>query len=306
MTDEITFPALWIGAERFEQALRNSPSALQTDDMSVRVVIPEGCNIMVDAGIRLLSYTNQLQKVGKSVVVDFAGGSVGTMGYLDRMGFFELLHSNIEVRPGRPSISKADIYRGTNPNLVEFERINPDHEDNQLPSRLVNALLESIGEAPRRGQLETAAFTILGEMIGNVYEHSETGLDGYAVLQSYNSGRTVRVAVSDSGKGLLETLRPSLPTYYPALVGCGDTELLVELFRQGLSRHGKARGSGLKAAAERAMKFKAAMDVRLPMSYIRLVPSLGGYQADKAIVYNNVPLIWGTHIAFDFRLDGVR
>ena len=147
---------------------------------------------------------------------------------------------------------------------------------------------------------------MLGELIGNVYEHSETDLAGFAALQSYNSGQTVRVAVSDSGYGLLDTLRPSLPTHYPKLVGCADTELLVEVLRNGVSRHGRARGSGLKATAERAMKFKATLDVRLPVSHIRLVPSRLGYELGRAIVHDAAPLIWGTHIAIDFRIDQRR
>ena len=102
MTDAITFPALWVGAERFEQTLRRCPNTLQTDDMSVQVIIPSGCNIMVDAGVRLLSFANQLQMVGKSVALEFEAGIDGTMGYLDRMGFFELLHRDIDVLPRRP------------------------------------------------------------------------------------------------------------------------------------------------------------------------------------------------------------
>ncbi len=62
---------------------------------------------------------------------------------------------------------------------------------------------------------------MFSELVGNVYEHSRTQLDGYAVLQVYKNGNSARIAVSDSGDGLLNTLRPSLPTHYPRLVAWG-------------------------------------------------------------------------------------
>lgn len=305
LTINVAFPSVWVGADRFERALREGVDALQTQDMAVSIKVPDGCSIMVDAGVRLLSYVNQLRHVGKSVTLDFVAGMSGTMGYLNRMGFFDLLHDDVEVLPEKPSWSSAAVYRRSNRTLVEFERIERGKEDRELPGRLVDALLESMEKSTNSQELEHAAFTMLGELIGNVYEHSETDLAGFAALQSYNSGRarTVRVAVSDSGYGLLDTLRPSLQTHYPKLVGCPDTELLVEVLRNGVSRHGRTRGSGLKATAERAMKFKATVDVRLPVSHIRLVPSRFGYELGRATVHDTAPLIWGTHIAIDFRID---
>ena len=65
------------------------------------------------------------------------------------------------------------------------------------------------------------------------------------------------VAVSDSGLGIMQTLRPSLQNEFPRLVGLSDIDLLVEVFRQGLSRHGSDRGCGLKGSAAKAMKFNA-------------------------------------------------
>jgi hypothetical protein len=82
-------------------------------------------------------------------------------------------------------------------------------------------------------ELEGAAWTIFAELIDNVFSHSETPLDGYAALQAYQSGDR------------LETLRPCLQNEFPRLVGLSDVELLVEVFQQGLSRHGADRGCGL-------------------------------------------------------------
>jgi hypothetical protein len=39
-------------------------------------------------------------------------GVSGTQGYLDRMGFFGLLHSHIKVVPNRPSCGPQKPYAG--------------------------------------------------------------------------------------------------------------------------------------------------------------------------------------------------
>jgi hypothetical protein len=52
------------------------------------------------------------------------------------------------------------------------------------------------------------------------------------------------VAVSDSGLGIMQTLRPALSAEFSNLVGLSDTDLLVEVFREGLSRHGRLRTHG--------------------------------------------------------------
>lgn len=111
------------------------------------------------------------------------------------------------------------------------------------------------------------------------------------------------MAVSDSGKGIIETLRPSLKNEFPRLQKMTDTELVVEAFKTGLSRHGRERGCGLKRSAEQAIKYKATLDVRLPTCLVHLKPSPDGYAPSLAYCYEDVPLIWGTHISFIFSLD---
>ena len=111
-------------------------------------------------------------------------------------------------------------------------------------------------------ELEGAAWTIFAELIDNVFSHSQTQLDGYAVLQprtlfglpipvfyrqqflpsqlihpnhEYRGGKMLQVAVSDSGLGIMETLRPALnseapspPNLHAFLTGFFSVELLVE------------------------------------------------------------------------------
>ena len=110
------------------------------------------------------------------------------------------------------------------------------------------------------------------------------------------------MAVSDSGLGIMQTLRPSLRTELPKLAQLSDTDLLVEVFRQGLSRHGADRGCGLKGCAAKAIKFDASLDVRLPNQRVLLKPARGAYEPNRAYCYEGLPLLWGTHIAFAFGL----
>lgn len=219
---------------------------------------------MVDSAVRLLSLANQLSASTRRVRLTFDEGEDGTMGYLNRMGFFDQLAEEIEVEPSRPLYSAAELYHGANAALVEIARINKDQRDQDLPSQLTDALLRSCGSRPDAAELEDAAFTVFAELIDNVFAHSKTPLNGYAALQVYPRGDRLMVAVSDSGLGIMQTLRPALKTEFPKLVGLGDLDLLVEVFREGLSRHGQDRGCGLKGSAAKAMKFRAELDVRLP------------------------------------------
>jgi hypothetical protein len=257
---------------------------------------------MVDGAIRILSLANQLAFTTRRVWLNFEEGEAGTMGYLNRMGFFDHLHPAVEVIPGRPAYSAAAVHRGANSMLVEIARINKDARDAELPSRLIEAISHACNNRSDVDELKGAAWTIFAELIDNVFAHSATQLDGYAALQVYSGGNRLSVAVSDSGLGIMGTLRPSLRTEFPRLASLSDTEVLVEVFRQGLSRHGSDRGCGLKGCAAKAIKFDATLDVRLPNQRVLLTPARGAYQPNTAYCYSGLPLVWGTHIAFGFGL----
>jgi hypothetical protein len=298
----VRFPAQWIDASQFEWALRNSCGPHDPNTYEVNFAFSSGCKVMVDAAIRLLSLVNQLTSTTRRVRLDFEEGESGTMGYLNRMGFFDHLADTIEVLPFRPSYSAAERHRGGNAALVEIARINKDARDEGLMTRLTDALMQSCHARADAAELKGAAWTIFAELIDNIFSHSRTELDGYAALQVYSRGDRLSVAVSDSGLGIMETLRPALNAEFSNLVGLSDTELLVEVFRQGLSRHGRDRGCGLKGSAAKAIKFNATLDVRLPRQRVLLTPARGAYKANTADCYEGLPLVWGTHIAFGFRL----
>jgi len=289
-----------VDATKLELALRNSggPHAAGIFEVSFR--FPTKCKVMVDAAIRLLSLANQLASSMHNVQLDFEEGEAGTMGYLNRMGFFDHLAPEVEVLPSRPVYSRAALHRGSNATLVEIARINANTRDQELPNRLTEALMRSCQDRSDADELEGAAWTIFAELIDNIFSHSGTTLDGYAALQVYSGGNRLLVAVSDSGLGIMQTLRPAMSTEFPRLAGLSDTDLLVEIFRQGLSRHGQDRGCGLKGSAAKAIKFQAELDVRLPNQRVLLTPAKGAYKPNMAYCYERLPLVWGTHIAFSF------
>jgi hypothetical protein len=306
MICQIAFPSTWIDASTLESALRSGCTPHGTGVYEVLFRFPTGCKIMVDSAVRLLSLINQLNHSMRRVRLDFAEGEAGTMGYLDRMGFFDHLAKEVDVLPARPSLSGAKIYGGTNTRLVEIASINPEARDKLLPSRLTDAMMDSCGNRADAKELEGAAWTIFAELIDNIFSHSSTQLDGYAALQVYSRGDCVKVAVSDSGLGILSTLRPAIKTEFPSLENLSDINLLVEIFRQGISRHGTDRGCGLKGSATKAIKFNGELDVRLPNNRVLLTPGKEGYKPNIAYCYDDLPLIWGTHICFTFRLDDER
>ena len=228
------------------------------------------------------------------------------MGYLNRMGFFDHLSSNVGVAPSRPSYSGAALYGGGSPRLVEIAEINAQTRDQSLPTRLTKVLMQSCEGRTDAPELEGAAWTIFAELIDNIFSHSKTSLAGYAALQVYPRGKSLKVAVSDSGLGIMDTLRPTLESESPTLTALSDIDLLVEVFRQGISRHGADRGCGLKGSAQKAMKYKADLDVRLPNVRVLLTPGLEGYRPNTAHCYEDLPLLWGTHICFTFSLDNSK
>ena len=294
----VQLPPSWVNASRFEEVLRLGQSPHQDPCSAIRFHFPKGCQLMTDAIVRLLSLCNQLACCLKRVILDFEDGESGVAGYLNRIGFFDCLATQVEVSPHRPVTWASKIYKGQNRGLVEIERIDRRNRDQSILNRLSDAISGACAGRKDVQDLTNSAWTIFAELIDNVFSHSETPLDGFAALQVYKGGNCLKVTVSDSGLGMLETLRPALAADAPQLAKLPDIELLVEVFRQGLSRHGGSRGCGLKGCADKAIKFKAELDIRLPTVRVLLVPGKEGYSANKAYCYSGLPLMWGTHVCF--------
>lgn len=300
---EIILSANWINGRVLDSTLARaiSPHGNQVHQVSVHV--GANCNIMVDAAARLLSLLNQLVLCTKRVTIEF-DSTDGAMGYLNRIRFFEFLSAQVVVKPLRPGLRMGAIRQGQSANLVELMPINRGARVKRLPSQLAERLGAACSLRTDENELTDAAFTVFSEIIDNVYSHvyenDRTDLDGYVALQVYRNGGTAKVVVSDSGKGILHTLRPTLSD--PKLKRLSDVDLVVEIFRRGISRHGENRGCGLKASADNAIKYKTELDVRLAECRVHLTPARGTYQANTAYCHERLPLLWGTHLCFDFSL----
>ncbi len=295
---ELVLPNDWVDAEKFENALKRTGNPHEKSITCIR--IPVSCKIMVDAGIRLLSLVNQLCSECCAVKLIFEGENNDAWGYLTRANFFSELSPLITVEP----IPQPNIFpEGSNSNLVEFKRISPntDSTKDNTAKTLVKSLEASLNPEQTKNSILTAAGTIFSELIQNIYDHSRSTLNGYAALQVYGKGKKVQVVVSDSGLGLLTTLRPTLK--FTKYDGFSDTDLITAIFTEGLSSKGSGRGNGIKASADFAWKLKAPIELRLPTSSISFRPSTDGFQAVNALLKPNLPLLWGTHFSFTFLLD---
>lgn len=300
----VNLPNGWVNAQRFDDTLRRCGDALGHPINEIVVRVPADCKLMVDVVIRLLSFCNQVIVTTKPLRLEFASGSQNVMGYLNRIGFFDYLSPLAEVLPARPVYSGASLHRGGNQSLVEIERFSGiTKAEPGLVDKLARTAQTSCAGRSDVSQIYSAVFTIFGELIGNVSEHSKSSLDGFAVLQTYPGGNEVRIAVSDSGIGIIESLRPALREKNDPAANLSDVNLLVEMFRKGISRlEDEKRGNGLMVSALHAIRFKADLDVRLPRQRVLLKPSNNQYEPNMAYSQDGLPLLWGTHISFALNL----
>jgi anti-sigma regulatory factor (Ser/Thr protein kinase) len=299
----ITLPDQWITADKFEQILRQTSTTTFFKSAGVIFRCTPSCRVMLEAAVRLLSLANQLVAEGIHVSIMFEGKQNKAMGYLNRANFFSLLSEQVQVLPARPDPTYVRHYQGHSKSLVEFTSIGSTYDEQveSIPTQLANALESAMGARPDREQLSRTAFTIFAELIANVYDHSRTSLDGFAALQVYAQGGRVQVVVSDSGIGLLETLRPKLFTQTTTRLT--DVELIRALFRGNLAWNRERRGMGLGGCASNALKYKGSVGIRLARCSVHLKPSHGSYETANVQYQQDLVLIKGTHICFSFPLD---
>lgn len=304
-TVAVTLPGnSWVTADAFEKALKEHGDLLDADSPTVNVVVPKGCNPLIDCTARLLSFLNQLAHLGKSVTIEFAH-SESTRTYLDRAGFFDHLDSRVRVLPFRPESSAAHRLRGNSTTLVEFGSVDPRVDNFKLIGELTDKFVQQSSQAH-----EVAAFTIFSELIGNIGEHSGSPIHGFAGLQKYSGARSrILAVVSDSGVGIADTLRPNLHIHYPDLFRkfgvkslASDIGLVGAAMSRGcISKSGGAHGLGFKSSREQAFKFPARFSVRQEQFCIRF-----SYENGRVVTSVPQPTLTrlrGTHICFDFQLD---
>lgn len=294
----------WVTGDSFEQSLRDVGCLFDSNTRSVLVKIPEECKIMLIAAARLLALLNQLVSIGKDVTIDLEE-CASTKFFLSRDGFFDHLDEKVKVVPNRPEVSAAKIYKGNSDTLVEFGAIDLERRNKDLVIQLTERFVQQSDS-----RFQTAAFTVFSELIGNVSEHSESPIHGFAALQKYGGRRKhIQTVISDSGLGIAETLRPSLKQHYPKLYKLyskkntkSDARLVQTALSKGeISRWGSGHGLGFKSSRAQAMKFDANLSIRQDQFYLNFKYECGlliGVESEL-----NVPIIKGTHICFDFFVD---
>lgn len=306
---EFTSTGTWITQEHFEKSLLKSGSPLDAIHGHVVLKIQKERKVLLCAAARILALANQLIFSKKTVEIDFTENK-STLSYLNRSGFIDRLDRAVKVLPRRPPTSAAQQYKANNAGLVELLEIKPSSSDNpaneSVPESIKHSFVEAFGE-----QHANKLFTLVSEFVGNVEEHSDTQIPGFAGLQSYRrNGSTCLVAViSDSGKGICATLRPALDVHFPEIANqfpgsqkISDPMLIIHAMRyRGLSRLGKGRGAGLNASQYQAEKLNATIKIRQQNFSVALTfknQSLYGHEWSL-----DLPKLSGTHVVFEFTLD---
>jgi hypothetical protein len=298
----VPLPDQWVTEVNFEQALRSGWGTLSPSPNNVTFGFPPNCKIMVDAAVRLLSLVNQLTAEGVQITFVFGNKQHDALSYLNRANFFRLLSEQVQILPARPDSSLVAEYLGQSPNLVEFRALQPGLDEAHLsvknvPSQLANALDTAMGGK----KFGNTPYTLFSELMNNLYNHSQTGLAGFAALQVYRQGHKVQVVVSDSGIGLLETLKPKLHSSQEQ--DLEDTELVRLLFNGDLAWENAGNGQGLQECARQALKYQGSVSIRLSTCSVHLRPSLHRYEKAQVQYQQNLIPLKGTHICFSFPLD---
>lgn len=307
--ERVDFPRRWLTPIDFEGVVSRQAFGVHLRRGGTVVVsFPEGARVPAGLGLWLLSFLNQLADRGAGHIhLEFAEVA-GLFGYMDRSGFLQLLSDNITTEPERPAISTAEAHRGEAIGLVEIAELRRGvgvRERQGVIGAVVDKLIgfyPSGREKTRR--LQNHLFTVLGELVDNVFSHSRTRLPGYVSLQAYRKEERrprIQVAVSDSGIGIPASIRE---TRGRVVAGLGDAQIVLEAFRQGLSRHGSAagHGCGLTHCASLAARYGSTLYVRTPTAQVVLDPATGSRPYHNAQIIETVAELAGTHLYWDFRV----
>lgn len=301
---ELLLPNKWIAADEFEKIFRQAGSFLDNFDQNITVTLSQRSSTMIECTARLLALVNQLADIDKRVTIDFTQ-ALETASYLDRAGFFDHLDHRIIVLPERPEESAAKKHQGQSDTLVEFGVIEPSSTNDALIQELTSKFVQLTSQ-----EYEVPVHTIFGELIGNVFDHSNTSLPGFAGLQKYGGRRKhIQAVVSDSGAGIAKTLRPALREHYPSLYKLygqrslqTDIGLVKEAIKQGrISRYGGARGLGFEVNRVQAVKFNARTSVRQERFCLDFIYEDGELLEIRE--QTGLSKLLGTHMCFDFYLD---
>ncbi|WP_241693798.1 ATPase [Pseudomonas sp. OTU750018] len=298
---ELTANGTWLSHQHFEKALLKFGSPLDSPLNRVVIKVLPDKKLLFCAAARILALANQLVAAGKHVVLDFTDNN-STVSYLGRACFFARLNQAVDVLPSKPDAAFAELYLANNLGLVELLEICPEVN---VPERIKLSFEEAFGSRDAN-----KLFTLVGEMVCNVEDHSDTLIPGFAGLQCYemSSRKSVVVVVSDSGRGICQTLRPGLEEHFPDVarefsptIKDADPLLILRAMEEGgLSRLGKGRGAGFHTSHEEAAKLSAKVTIRQDSFAVYLKYKEG--KLERKSWKTNLPRLVGTHIVFEFSL----
>lgn len=294
-------PSGWVKAKKFESLLQEFRYLVSP--VRVSFEFPDDCMLMFDCIGLLLSISNQFAEDHIPVVLAFTSANSSALSYLDRAGFFQHLHQDVAVSPGRPEQSAADRYRGRSETLEEIAALSVCKDDKIVALRLKEKFVRISSS-----DYEVAAATLFGELVGNVGEHSQAKR-GFAGLQKYE-GKTpqIQTIVSDGGVGIARTLRSSLREHHSdlyRLFGHESPESNIELVRAaiekgGISRFGKERGLGLHQCHSSSKRFRARFSIRQDLFALRYAYENG--QLDMKEIAKDLYPMRGTQVCFYYEL----
>ncbi len=288
----------WIDCDSFENSLR-TVDFLSVKINSVVFIFCDNSKFLLEVTARFLSLCNQIIDLGKSVTIDF-GENNNLRLYLNRAGFYDLLNKSAKVLPRKPVNSLAKIYKGNSSGLVEIGSIALNSVNTELARELAKAFVSKSNQ-----EYQVPIFTIFGELIGNVVDHSSSTLGGFAALQHYETiPAHIQTVVSDSGVGIVNTLTPALSEHYPDLLELSNIALVEAVMKKGLiSKHGAKRGNGqgFRSSKESALRFSAKYSLRQKTFSLELHFKDGALK--DTIRRTDLVPIHGTHICFDFTVD---
>lgn len=304
----------WLSARFLEHILSDSPNLLN----SKREIIFDFLNkaLLLDCILKILSLTNQLIRAGSKVTLKFDKDSEG-FRYLRRCGFFDNIHPDVTILPFRPKVSLAKIYSANSDNLFEILVINSDDDESYL-LRLTDLIEAKLSEKDKRLLLNKLR-TFIGELVDNIREHGLSSVDGYIALQIYGSGKII-IAISDSGSGLLHTLRTEALLHYQSNTDLfyftkqsleSDIGLLTYVFNKGkISRTGlERRGLGLSRTNEILKKISnsnvsdISLTIRQQSNELNFPFGENGIEPEGCRSKSDLMFIEGTHYVLTIQLD---
>lgn len=281
----------WLSSLHVEKVLKEYPNLLTTKS-DIEFHFPNK-PIFLDCILKILSLTNQLSLIGSKVALFFAENS-GVFSYLDRCGFFDQVQPNVLISPYRPSESSAKKYNSNSEKLVEIFPIKEIYEGSELP-RLKSCISGELSENENKVILGKLSHLIT-ELITNIRDHGKSDLDGYVALQTYNlaESKKIVVSVSDSGPGLLSTLRNEASKLeknkkifeeFSFNDSSSDIDLLTYILNNGgISRiEMDGRGMGLERGSSK-LKLIAEKDNGLESSNLHSI-TLSIRQSDQEIIF---------------------